>query len=391
MLSNIIKQKGNEKMKLTAEEKQALVTRYYNGESVADICLQSGVARSTFYTWLKPHKTIQTEAGYEISPAEFAKLRTRVVKLEQEIDVLKRVNCTVSAPLKERLHALESLYGQYSVHVLCEALDVPRGTFYNHMLRNKKDNSSYQIRRTHLSEKIRRIYEGSNQIFGAKKIRAILAERGEAVSDKMVAELMAEMNLTSIRQDAKKNYNRSKLPRKKDILDMNFSVKAPNQVWVSDVTYFRLDNKFRFICVIIDLYSRKVVACNISKKHSTQLISSTFKMAYKNREPSEGLIFHSDRGTQYTANSFRKLLRSCSVKQSFSPSGSPHHNAVMESFFSSMKKEELYRANYHSARELEERVQHYVEFYNNERPHSTLGYKTPNKHEQLFYKRNVGK
>lgn len=145
------------------------------------------------------------------------------------------------------------------------------------------------------------------------------------------------------------------------------------------------------ICVIIDLYSRKVVACNISKKHSTQLISSAFKMAYKNRKPSEGLIFHSDRGTQYTANSFRKLLRSCSVKQSFSPSGSPHHNAVMESFFSSMKKEELYRANYHSAKEFEERIQHYIEFYNNERPHSTLGYKTPNKHEHLFYKSSAGK
>lgn len=372
-------------MKYSTEEKQKLVARYYNGESAADICLQNGIAKSTFYTWLKPYKAIKTKSGYEFTPAEFAKLRTRLNKLEQIIEVLQKVNCTTSSPLKEKLNELTKLYNQYSVHVLCEALNVPRGTFYNHLLRNKKENSSYQFRRDRLSEKIRQIFEDNNQIFGAKKIRAILTEQGEAVSDKMVANLMAEMNLTSIRTDAKKIFNRFKKPIKQDMLKMNFNAKAPNQIWVSDVTFFRLNGSFRFICVILDLYSRKVIACKTSKKHSAQLISSTFKQAYAERQPTAGLIFHSDRGAQYTANNFCKLLRAFSVKQSFSPSSSPHNNAVAEAFFSSMKKEELYRIQYHSDKEFNERINRYIDFYNNERPHSTINYKTPNRYEELFW------
>jgi transposase InsO family protein len=213
----------------------------------------------------------------------------------------------------------------------------------------------------------------------------VLANQGEAVSNKMVAELMQEMNLYSIRTGAKKNYIRFNDEKKKDSLKMNFSVNAPNQVWVSDVTYFKIDNKFKYICAIIDLYSRKVIAHKISQRHSAQLITSTFKFAYAERKPKDGIIFHSDRGTQYTSHAFQKLLKTCRIKQSFSPSGRPHHNAVMESFFSSMKKEELYRTNYHSVDEFKERINKYIEFYNIERPHVTLAYKTPNTYECTFY------
>jgi transposase InsO family protein/tetrahydromethanopterin S-methyltransferase subunit G len=333
---------------------------------------------------LKPYKTTYTDSGYALSAAEFIKMKQRLEKLEQKVEVLQKVDCTVSSPLKEKLRELSLLYGQYSVHVLCEALEVPRGTFYNHIFRNKGDNSSYQIRRTQLSERIKQIYEESNQIFGAKKIKAVLEDQGEAVSDKMVAELMQEMNLYSIRTGAKKYHTRFNYEKKKDSLKMNFSAKAPNQVWVSDVTCFKLDDKFQYICVIIDLFSRKVIAYKISQKHSTQLITSTFKLAYAERKPEDGLIFHSDRGLQYTSHAFQKLSKAFHIKQSFSPSGRPHHNAVMESFFSSMKKEELYRTNFHSVGEFKQRIKKYIEFYNMERPHATLAYKTPNTYERLF-------
>lgn len=116
--------------------------------------------------------------------------------------------------LKEKLQELSVPHGQYSVHVLCEALEVPIGTFYNHTFRNKGENNSYQIRRNQLSEWIKQIYEESNQIFGAKKIKAGLADQGEAVSDKMIAQLMQEMNLYSIRTEAKKDYIRFNYEKK---------------------------------------------------------------------------------------------------------------------------------------------------------------------------------
>nr|WP_227018793.1 integrase core domain-containing protein [Sinanaerobacter chloroacetimidivorans] len=116
-------------------------------------------------------------------------------------------------------------------------------------------------------------------------------------------------------------------------------------------------------------------------------MTATFKQAYSSRRPEAGLIFHSDRGAQYTSHAFQNLLKNCGVKQSFSPSGRPQHNAVMESFFSTMKREELYRTNYHSLNELKERVERFINRYNNERPHITLNYKTPNAHERLFFKK----
>ena len=372
-------------MKYTEEMKFKLVKRYYDGESVAAICAEQKIPSSTFYSWIKPYKVTYTDSGICVSGAEFVKIKNRVERLEKIIEVLQKVNCNIESPLKTKLNELEKLYGQYSVHVLCDSLQVARGTFYNHIFRNKRENNSYQIRRAQLSEKILEIYNGSNQIYGANKIKAVLASQDINASVRMVSELMNEMHISSIRSKSKKIHNQINKPKRKDMLERNFSVKIPNEVWVSDMTYFKYNNQAYYICVILDLYSRMAIACKISKKQSTQLMTSTFREAYNKRNPSDGLIFHSDRGSQYTSYSFQKLLKDCNVMQSFSPSGKPYHNAVMESFFSSMKKEELYRTNYHSETEFKERVQKYIVFYNTERPHSTLNYKTPTAYEYQYY------
>lgn len=203
----------------------------------------------------------------------------------------------------------------------------------------------------------------------------------------MVAELMQEMNLTSIRNNAKKNYLKQGKERKKYRLQLNFSSTAPNQVWVSDITYFKLNGKTLYICAILDLYSRKAISYGISLKASTQLVTSSFWRAYLRRSTSGELLFHSDRGTQYISFFMQKLLNTCGVKQSFSPTARPCHNAVMESFFASMKKEELYRKNYHSLEKCKECVRKYIDFYNIERPHSTLSYMMSNAHETLYFAR----
>ncbi|MCK5128498.1 MAG: IS3 family transposase [Clostridiales bacterium] len=371
----------------TKELKQQLVKRYYNGESASDVCLHTGVPRSTFYTWVKSYKANHTASSLEICAVDYARQKKHTQKLENMIKVLQIVNCTIASPLKVKLGELTQLYGEYSVHVLCDSLDVARGTFYNHVFRNKKGNNSYKARREQLSRQIKEIYEESNQIYGARKIRAVLQTRGINTTDKMVLELMQSMNLHSIRGETKRQYNRFLKEGKKDVLKLNFTAKAPNKVWVSDVTYFRTCDTTRYICVIIDLYSRKVISYKISQKHSTQLITSTFKLAYEDRQPDNDLIFHSDRGVQYAAFAFRKLLKTLNVTQSFSPTGRPCHNAVMESFFATLKKEELYRINYHSVREFEQSVKDFIKRYNKERPHVTLRYKTPNAYEQVYFER----
>lgn len=154
-----------------------------------------------------------------------------------------------------------------------------------------------------------------------------MKEEGHRISVKMVQELMRDMGLISIRQDAKGLYDKEKT-RLKNRLNQQFTTDAPNQIWVSDVTYFRYNDKNYYICVIIDLFARAVVGYHVSRKNSTQLTKSTFKSAYEKRKPPEGLLFHTDRGSNYVSNTFCAYLRSLHVTQSFSRAYIPYDNSV---------------------------------------------------------------
>lgn len=371
-------------MRLSTEEKQLLVSRYHAGESVAGICADARIARSTFYTWIKPYTAIKTDSGYVVSQQEFIKMKQRIQKLEQKIEILQKVGCTASAPLQEKLQELSKLYGQYSVHALCEALCVSRGTFYNHIFR-RKEVTAYDKRRAEMKEHIKAVFDESQQRFGSNKIAAVLSAQGIPTSPKYVQDLMQEMGLRSITQYSKRDYQKEKrLAKKQNVLQRQFKADEPNRVWVSDVTCFKINDKYLYICAILDLFSRRVIAYRVSPKNSTYLITSTFRQAYQNRNTPQSLMFHSDQGAQYTSMTFRKLLRMNKVVQSFSAPGQPHDNAVMESFFSFMKREEIYRTHYKSEQQFAKSVDNYIEFYNTQRPHSTLNYKTPDQFEALY-------
>jgi transposase InsO family protein len=213
-------------------------------------------------------------------------------------------------------------------------------------------------------------------------------DQGYHVSEKMVTELMREMGLYSVRAAAKKNYYiQTKLEKKTkpNVLNRRFNASKPNKAWVGDVTCFKLGEKYYFICVIIDLFSRKVIAYRVSRGNSTQLVSATFRQAIEDRKPTGKLIFHSDRGTPYVSNTFRKLLRTHNTVQSLSNSGQPHDNAVSESFFASMKQEELYRGGYSYESALKKGVDKYITFYNTKRPHAAMNYKIPERIEKSYW------
>ena len=197
---------------------------------------------------------------------------------------------------------------------------------------------------------------------------------------------MRDMGLISIRQDAKDLYDKEQ--RKfKNYLNQQFTATRPNEVWVSDVTCFRLHNKNYYICVVLDLFSRMAIGCKVGKTNSTQLVKGTFQMAYTNRKPVLPLTFHTDRGSNYQSKTFRLTLQSLGVTQSFSRAHIPYDNSVMESFFSNLKREELYRTKYRSENEFRTAVNQYIAFYNEQRPHAKNGYKTPLKKELDYLSR----
>ena len=366
------------------DKKQEIMALYQKGTSVRDIAERYEISRSTLYFWIRECRTLKTVTDQSITYHDYLDLKRHADKLERQLEIAKAVECSASALLPEKLAALEKLHGQYSVRALCDTLDVDRGTFYNHLFRRKKV-TVYDQRREEILKQVQIVFNEGKQRYGAKKICAVLAERGITTSPRYVSGLMREMDLQCVGRNSKREYSkRVKRARLTNIVQRQFDVAKPNSVWVSDTTYFKVKDRFLYTCVIIDLFSRKVVAHGVSFKHSSQLITSTFKKAIAARNPTPGLIFHSDRGAQYTSKTFARLLQQHNVSQSFSASGSPHDNAVAEAFFSSMKKEELYRTNYRSEREFRTGVDAYIQFYNAERPHSTLAFKTPDKFERVI-------
>lgn len=371
--------------KHSSEEKQNAIKRYTNDrESPLKIINDIGISKSTFYKWLAESQSEQKQANSKkLTLHNFKLLEAKIIRLEGIIEIIKKANVLQNLPLKDKLRAAERLSNEYSVHMLCDALDIPRGTYYNHIFRNKRDNTWYAKRREMLREQIQEIYDDSNQIFGAAKITAVLCSRGIKTSVNMVRSLMSDIGITSIRQGAKKYYN-DNVRQHKNYINQEFHTNAPNQVWISDVTYFKCNNKNYYICAIIDLYARKVIAYKIGKNNSTQLVKTTFKVAYDERKPSTSLIFHTDRGSNYISKGLNDYLKSLQITHSFSRAYIPYDNSVMESFFASLKREELYRKKYRSEREFYHAVDDYITFYNERRPHAKLQYKTPNQKEREY-------
>ena len=233
--------------------------------------------------------------------------------------------------------------------------------------------------------RIQSIYDNSGQIYGAGKITALLQNQGVKTSKKYVSQLMKELGISSVSTTAKNEYKKWEKGQNRNFLQQQFQTERPNQVWIYDITVFKFHDKYYYLCVIIDLFSRKVISYRISHKSSTQLLTKTFKQTYADRQPKAELMFHSDRGTQYMSHAFVHLLENFGVEQSFPRTACPHDNAVSEALFSILKKEELYRRHYTSEGDLMRGIAHFIAFYNVERPHSILHYKTPEQIGQDYW------
>ena len=365
-------------VKYQPETKVQAVELRNAGKSVIAISKELNISESTLRYWFLQYSTPQSITEDQISH-EASRLATKCMHLTNIIEIIRQSGFINEVSLQRRLEFALILYKQnvgYTAQELYEALNIAKGTFYyrlNHSTEIlEKERAKYA-----LMLKIQEIFEDSNQVFGAEKVRAMLVREGIRVSNKRVSALMREMGLESVRVDAKKQYQRREKYKRQNLLHRSFKVAKPNQVWVSDITSFKIKGKWFYLCVIIDLFSRKVIGFRVSQKPSTQLLTATFKKTYQDRESPSKLTFHSDQGGQYTSKAFVALLKECSVTQSLSSPGQPLDNAVAESFFSAFKKEEAYRKDYVSERHFIESVTKYIDFYNNIRPHQTNHYKTP--------------
>lgn len=231
------------------------------------------------------------------------------------------------------------------------------------------------------------IYAEAKKRFGVQKIQyVLLRDYGIKISKGKVARLLKTMKLPKMSTLKPKYTSYINTIDCKNILDQQFNQVSPNAVWVSDFTYLKAGSKTVYLCVILDLFSRKVITWNTSSNIDADLLLKTFNKAYALRGEPKALMFHSDRGSQFTSFAFRKRLEELNVLQSFSKKGHPYDNACMECFFKYLKLEETNRHTYHSIEELNLALFEYIEgFYNSKRPHTSLNNLTPNEKEALYF------
>lgn len=369
----------------TEEFKQQVISEFEGGLTVGKIREKYGVSRSSVFLWVKE----RTPDDRGQVPRDRYLLEKELERLRKENEIFKICGCSPASPLPVRLDAIAAHAQQFSVHALCDLLDVNRSTYYYHT-RYAPVKTQLEAEDEVLRPLILNIFEKSGHRFGARKIRAKLMQDGHTISERRVHRLMHELHLTpdeskprlNSANDRQYKYYPNKLKRQ-------FLTDAPNKIWVSDITYVKVGFDFMYLCVIVDLYARKVVGYAISEYIDANLTMTTFRQAFASRGKPAGLLFHSDQGVQYTAAAFRSRLRRNGVQQSFSAPGSPHDNAVAESFFASIKKEDFRRNFYTTAEELQEAVDAYVQFYNDYRPHQRLSFQTPNQAEAEYDAQSV--
>ena len=262
-------------------------------------------------------------------------------------------------------------------------MNIKRSSYYDWTTRKESDRAKQDRA---LVEKIKTIHMGSRENNGARKTWRALREAGNTCGLHRVERLRRKYGIEAKRQ---RLFRASKTGRNREldienILERQFTVNHPDRVWVSDITFINTRKGVLFLAIIIDLYSRQVVGWSMGNKQDRHLVKDALMMAINARQPKPGLLHHSDRGTQYTSSEYQSLLEMHDMIQSLSRKGNCHDNAVAESFFSHLKNELIYHRVFLDREQARSEIFDYIEvFYNRQRRHQTLGYRTPVEYEMM--------
>lgn len=266
---------------------------------------------------------------------------------------------------------------------MCQFMKVSRSGYYEWLTkpgcnRDKQDKELTGI--------IKVIFEEGRGNYGARSIKKGLLRQGTIVSRKRITRLMNEAGLVcktkpKFKATTDSNHNKQVAP---NLLDRKFRVSASNCCWVGDITYIPTEEGWLYLATVIDLFSRKVIGWSMNNNMRADLVNNALLMAIWQRKPPKGLIWHTDRGSQYCSDSHSKLAKQHGITQSMSRKGNCWDNAVAESFFGTIKTELIYQRKFRTREEAKDAIFEYIEvFYNRIRMHSTNDYLSPVKYEEM--------
>lgn len=325
----------------------------------------------------------------EVAGPTVSVLQRRVAALEAELEICRRLaGFCDGGPERDRVYRfIESEEGNFTVAALCRATRVSRSAFYEWRKRAEGPSEAL-VEDAYLANRIYDVWRRSRGRYGVPRVTAALRKAGVVVNEKRVARLMGELGIAGRcgRKKIRTTWRDKQQQAAVDLLLRHFVGATVDDTWVGDITYIPTDEGWLFVASVLDVYSRMLIGWSIADHLRTELCEDALKaaVAARGRVRMSGTVFHSDHGCQYTSDDFKKLCRRLGVVQSMGTVGDSYDNAMAESLWASLKRELVDDAHFATKEEARLAIFEWINWYNIERLHSSLGYQSPWEFEQAM-------
>ncbi|EGT4290111.1 TPA: IS3 family transposase [Citrobacter freundii] len=357
------------------------------GYSVASVATRLDITTHSLYSWIKKYgPDSSTNKEQSDAQAELRRLQKELKRVTDERDIFKKSRGVLRKAVRLRYAFIRDNTCCWPVRLLCRVLDVHPSGFYAWLQQPHSQRHQADLR---LTGQIKQFWLESGCVYGYRKIHLDLRDSGQQYGVNRVWRLMKRVGIK-----AQVGY-RSPRARKGEAsivspnrLQRQFNPDAPDERWVTDITYIRTHEGWLYLAVVVDLFSRKIIGWSMQSRMTKDIVLNALLMAVWRRNPQKQVLVHSDQGSQYTSHEWQSFLKSHGLEGSMSRRGNCHDNAVAESFFQLLKRERIKKKIYGTREEARSDIFDYIEmFYNSKRRHGSSDQMSPTEYENQYYQR----
>ncbi|WP_094190777.1 IS3 family transposase [Shigella flexneri] len=357
------------------------------GYSVASVATRLDITTHSLYAWIKKYgPDSSTNKEQSDAQAEIRRLQKELKRVTDERDIFKKSRGVLRKAVLLRYAFIRDNSCCWPVRLLCRVLDVHPSGFYAWLQQPHSQRHQADLR---LTGQIKQFWLESGCVYGYRKIHLDLRDSGQQCGVNRVWRLMKRVGIK-----AQVGY-RSPRARKGEAsivspnrLQRQFNPDAPDERWVTDITYIRTHEGWLYLAVVVDLFSRKIIGWSMQSRMTKDIVLNALLMAVWRRNPEKQVLVHSDQGSQYTSHEWQSFLKSHGLEGSMSRRGNCHDNAVAESFFQLLKRERIKKKIYGTREEARSDIFDYIEmFYNSKRRHGSSEQMSPTEYENQYYQR----
>ncbi|QIH65586.1 IS3 family transposase [Enterobacteriaceae bacterium A-F18] len=357
------------------------------GYSVASVATRLDITTHSLYAWIKKYgPDSSTNKEQSDAQAEIRRLQKELKRVTDERDIFKKSRGVLRKAVRLRYAFIRDNSCCWPVRLLCRVLDVHPSGFYAWLQQPHSQRHQADLR---LTGQIKQFWLESGCVYGYRKIHLDLRDSGQQCGVNRVWRLIKRVGIK-----AQVGY-RSPRARKGEAsivspnrLQRQFNPDAPDERWVTDITYIRTHEGWLYLAVVVDLFSRKIIGWSMQSRMTKDIVLNALLMAVWRRNPEKQVLVHSDQGSQYTSHEWQSFLKSHGLEGSMSRRGNCHDNAVAESFFQLLKRERIKKKIYGTREEARSDIFDYIEmFYNSKRRHGSSEQMSPTEYENQYYQR----